>query len=144
MRKADAMVNRLESYIRLEYVLAGAYGWEVLTNIRYDWGILAKKRMSWTPLVYLICRFSGVVTFVLALSGLNARSGINCNVWVVFLFVSARSLPYAGGYSSSNLRQVFWVCNNILCVHTHRSPRVSSNMAQEENIDIFDSVFSLS
>ncbi|KAH7094058.1 hypothetical protein BKA62DRAFT_625567 [Auriculariales sp. MPI-PUGE-AT-0066] len=74
--------------ILITHVFAGMYFWEFLTTFRFDWELLRGKR-NWTfgTIVYLLPRYSSLMTSILSLRVTNAFSpDVNCKAWMYVLY----------------------------------------------------------
>ncbi|KIY43462.1 hypothetical protein FISHEDRAFT_78324 [Fistulina hepatica ATCC 64428] len=71
--------------VKVAHASAGIFIWEFVTTLHYDWYILTGKRPRTPPsMVYLLARFTTLVSYACFMFGFNAYTKYNCKgvVWV--------------------------------------------------------------
>ncbi|KAI0062705.1 hypothetical protein BV25DRAFT_1825221 [Artomyces pyxidatus] len=72
------------------HAVGGLYIWEFFVTLDFDWDIIrGRRKYPYTFPLYLGCRLSGISAIVALFVGFDASSKIDCQVWVVFVFLLA-------------------------------------------------------
>ncbi|KAI0258169.1 hypothetical protein BC834DRAFT_975427 [Gloeopeniophorella convolvens] len=73
--------------IKLAHVMMGVLVWNFLINLPSDISVFTNKRkIRWTFMLYLGCRWWPVLCMAVMLVGFNVSHKINCVGWVVSVF----------------------------------------------------------
>ncbi|KAI0062698.1 hypothetical protein BV25DRAFT_597421 [Artomyces pyxidatus] len=76
--------------VKLLHVSGGLYIWEFFLNLDFDWEIVRGRRQyRWSFPLYIGCRFSAVLAIITLFIGFDSSSEIDCQLWVVFVFLLA-------------------------------------------------------
>ncbi|KAH7102124.1 hypothetical protein BKA62DRAFT_792653 [Auriculariales sp. MPI-PUGE-AT-0066] len=99
----------IRAYTLLVHVVAGIYFWEFSVTLNFDWRILRGKRpRNLGALLYLLPRYSCLVTAIIAVRVTNAIGPLNCQAYITISFSSA--LLYARVWALSEGNPfVVWV-----------------------------------
>ncbi|KAH7097103.1 hypothetical protein BKA62DRAFT_717553 [Auriculariales sp. MPI-PUGE-AT-0066] len=69
----------IRAYTLMAHVAAGAYFWEYLVTIKFDWDVLRRARKLTTGTVlYMACRYSGLFVVCLTIALANAFHDLGC------------------------------------------------------------------
>jgi len=103
--------------VKLVHFVLGAFTWEILSTLYFDWQVFTGKRMfKWPFLLYIGCRFFTFSFLVSSAVGNNITTRFNCQVWITLVF----SVGYTGVALASGLLALrtiaFWSNNKIVII----------------------------
>ncbi|KAN0121253.1 hypothetical protein V8E52_003841 [Russula decolorans] len=78
------------SFIKLVHFCAGAYIWEFITTLRFEWEVYTGKRpFKWSFIVYVTARVLALICIILSLVVFNVTRHLDCDVWLGFVLSTA-------------------------------------------------------
>lgn len=75
----EVLVASYQVFMSVSQVSIGAYIWEAVSSVGFEWSLLTGKRaFKWPMLIYFYCKWMLVFAFIGMLIALNIKSEINC------------------------------------------------------------------